>query len=773
MSNPQGAPGLGVAIAALLVLGCGEEPEPTGPASLPAPPIASVVLDRDTATVAVGGTVQLAVTIKDAQGSALTGRAVTWSSTTAARASVSNSGLVTGLQVGQSRIVATAEGKSDTATVFVPPASVAIILEQTGARTVTLGPAGGSIQTIDADGVRYTLVVPPLALMLPVAITMTPLLSVTGLPLSGGFVAGADFAPSGLVFAKPATLTISTSGQAGQNQRLVGLSYKGSGSGIGLTAAEATPNAVTFALNHFSGVIAGFGTTQDIEALYLSLPSLPGIGTPAIDLLVGQANSPPRDGAVELFLMEGWFDFIILPGLGAVTTDAQLVQAMGEYEMWRRFVPDLLDIYLFVPGGENAPSLVTRRNQWDQAFTTKVTLAIARNKQLCAAPGLASARVAALDNALFWSRVVRSGVGMAPTPQNGLDLASFRAGLCAQAVIQNVVLADPLQEGVAHSLDATFAIRFADGVTVPSDFVVTTSSQGADLQVPAATAASPPGHFTGTVTPTSSGTVTLDLRGCYAGGQFLLFVLSADEICQTSQLIRDVTSPFAIVSSTLPGGTVGVSYSQSLQASGGTGSYAWSLVAGQLPPGLGLAPGGVISGTPTAAGSFNFTVQVVSGTLSAQRALSISVGQASAALVWHFDSDLEGWSCSSSTDCKWQLLSSQQFPQTSGWVALQDIGEAVSRNIALPSNARFLRFDASTHNVPGDVSRVAVQVLGVTVLDTVFTNPGSNTAFNFVTMTVDISARAGQTVNIRFVQLDDGQGSPKTLKIDNISISPN
>ena len=627
MPNSKSAPGLGVAIAVLLVLGCGET-EPTSPAPPPAAPVASVALDRDTATVAPGGTVQLGVTLKDPQGAVLAGRPVSWSSTSAATASVSSTGLVTGLQVGQSRIVASAEGKSDTATVFVPPAPLAIFLEQPGARTVTLGPGGGTIQTVAKNGVEYTLVVPPLALMAPVAITMTPLLSVSGLPLSGGFVAGADFAPSGLVFARPATLTIGTSGQAGPNQVLVGLSYKGRGSGLGLTPAEATPNALTFALSHFSGVIAGFGTTQDIEALYLSLPPLSGIGTPAIDLLMAEARSVPRDGALELYLMELWFDLVILPGLGAVSTDAQLVQAMGEYEMWRRFLPDLLDIYLVVPGGEYAPSLVTRRAQWDQAFSTKVALAIARNKQLCAAPGLASARVAALDNALFWSRVVRNGFGVVPTPQNGLDLASFQAGLCAQAVIQSVVLADPLQAGVAQSLDATFAIRFADGVTVPADFVVTAVVQGAHLQSPGATAASPAGYFTGTVTPTSSGTVILDLQGCYAGGQFLLFVTSADEICRTTPLIRDVTSPLTIVTSTLPGGTVGVNYSQTLQASGGTGAHVWSVIAGQLPPGLTIAPAGTISGTPIAPGSFTFTAKVVSGTLSAQRALGVTVSGA-------------------------------------------------------------------------------------------------------------------------------------------------
>ncbi|HUF65519.1 MAG TPA: S8 family serine peptidase, partial [Gemmatimonadaceae bacterium] len=143
------------------------------------------------------------------------------------------------------------------------------------------------------------------------------------------------------------------------------------------------------------------------------------------------------------------------------------------------------------------------------------------------------------------------------------------------------------------------------------------------------------------------------------------------------------------------------------------------------------------------------------------------------ALEWRFDTDLEGWSCNSTNNCKWQLLTSNQFPQTSGWVALQSNGAAVSRTIALPSTARFLRFDAATHNVPGDVSRVQVQVGGVVVLDSVFVNPGSNTAFNFVTMTVDISSRAGQTMNIRFVQLDDGNGGGTTLKIDNIRIEPN
>ena len=84
----------------------------------------------------------------------------------------------------------------------------------------------------------------------------------------------------------------------------------------------------------------------------------------------------------------------------------------------------------------------------------------------------------------------------------------------------------------------------------------------------------------------------------------------------------------SVATSTLPGGTVGVSYSQSLSATGGTLPYTWSLVPGlgTLPAGLSLSGTGVISGTPTTAGTSNFTVRVTDqpGT-TAQRALSIVV----------------------------------------------------------------------------------------------------------------------------------------------------
>jgi uncharacterized repeat protein (TIGR01451 family) len=60
-----------------------------------------------------------------------------------------------------------------------------------------------------------------------------------------------------------------------------------------------------------------------------------------------------------------------------------------------------------------------------------------------------------------------------------------------------------------------------------------------------------------------------------------------------------------------PGGEVGVAYSDQLTVTGGTSPFTWSVSAGTLPPGLSLNPvTGLLSGTPTASGSFSFTVKV-------------------------------------------------------------------------------------------------------------------------------------------------------------------
>jgi hypothetical protein len=67
--------------------------------------------------------------------------------------------------------------------------------------------------------------------------------------------------------------------------------------------------------------------------------------------------------------------------------------------------------------------------------------------------------------------------------------------------------------------------------------------------------------------------------------------------------------PLAISPPTLPDGLYGSAYgNQMLSATGGMPPYTFSVTSGALPPGISLSPGGMLSGTPTAAGAYNFTV---------------------------------------------------------------------------------------------------------------------------------------------------------------------
>ncbi|MFB2567003.1 putative Ig domain-containing protein [Rhizobium sp. IMFF44] len=82
-----------------------------------------------------------------------------------------------------------------------------------------------------------------------------------------------------------------------------------------------------------------------------------------------------------------------------------------------------------------------------------------------------------------------------------------------------------------------------------------------------------------------------------------------------------------IAPATLPGGTAGTAYNQTLTASGGTGPYTFSLANGNLPPGVALSSTGTLIGTPTTAGPFNFTITAIDGNhFTGSQAYTVTIG---------------------------------------------------------------------------------------------------------------------------------------------------
>src|SRR6266550_2722219 len=129
----------------------------------PPAPVAAVTVSPAAPSVSVGATVQLTATLKDASGNVLTGRSVTWVSSTSGMATVSTGGFVTGVAVGPVTITATSEGQSGRATVTVNPVAGNPVAGPTPLYTLGNGtnyyvaPAGSDANPCTAAAPCYTM----------------------------------------------------------------------------------------------------------------------------------------------------------------------------------------------------------------------------------------------------------------------------------------------------------------------------------------------------------------------------------------------------------------------------------------------------------------------------------------------------------------------------------------------------------------------------------------------------------------------------------------
>lgn len=159
----------------------------------------------------------------------------------------------------------------------------------------------------------------------------------------------------------------------------------------------------------------------------------------------------------------------------------------------------------------------------------------------------------------------------------------------------NAVFTVSLSAASGQSIGVNYAT--ADGTAVqPGDY---TSTSGSLVFTP--------GQTTRTITVPVIGETVPEANETF----FVNLSSATNAIISDNQGLGTIINddvPVTITPASLPNAQAASPYSQTLTASGGTGPYSYAVTAGALPSGVTLSIGGLLSGTPTVSGTFNFTV---------------------------------------------------------------------------------------------------------------------------------------------------------------------
>ncbi len=145
-------------------------------------------------------------------------------------------------------------------------------LDTARAVTAHLGPAGGTLEAVDAQGTRFRLVVPAKAMISQQEVTLTPVATLGGLPFSGALAGAVYVEPSGLILNESAALTVTPS-PALERARQLTFSFRGLAGELALAPPVAGSAALVLRVHRFGGYGLGAGTAADLSAQLLRVPS--------------------------------------------------------------------------------------------------------------------------------------------------------------------------------------------------------------------------------------------------------------------------------------------------------------------------------------------------------------------------------------------------------------------------------------------------------------------------------------------------------------------
>ena len=442
----------------------------------------------------------------------------------------------------------------------VPGPAISPILDTDRESSASLGPEGGIVTATAADGTEYALSIPVDALIDETEIALTPIIRIDDLPMSGGFVAGVHFEPSGLELFRTATLRVTqpAAPSLGTDEVLAGFVYDGAGENLGLALTEATGTSFTVPVNHFSGGGGGAANPNELAAASTS----GGANAFTARLLNAILVDDTQDAESVL---RDWYQTLVKPRLqAAVSNDAALERALNEYRRWLNAegaVPLPIDVATLISESQNLAVGAFRE-------------AIVRANELCER----NASFEEAEKALRWQRRAESVLPADVLLQNNLDRSAVLADLCVQVVIVSTSFPQSPVAGVPELLEVVFGFAFGNGPTEFSPNMVAFILATGAAPAGATEFTNENGRVALTLTP-DGGSVSIEVDACIGNGGFNSGQLVAGLVCQEAFIVRGlVVSPQEVVLGP------GAAQQFSAQLLGVDEPVTWSATGGTIDP---------------------------------------------------------------------------------------------------------------------------------------------------------------------------------------------
>ena len=146
-----------VSVGSATITAASEGKSGSAPITVVPAPVATVAITLALPSLTVGATTSASAMVRDERGAVLTGRAITWSSTSPSVAAVNTNGAITTLSAGSTTITASSEGKSASATLTVLPVPIATVTVTLGTSPIVIGTTTMATAVLrDANGAVLT-----------------------------------------------------------------------------------------------------------------------------------------------------------------------------------------------------------------------------------------------------------------------------------------------------------------------------------------------------------------------------------------------------------------------------------------------------------------------------------------------------------------------------------------------------------------------------------------------------------------------------------------